>query len=688
MSDKFDTILIVGGTSGIGEGIARRFHAMGKKVIVTGRRQGRLDALEKELPGVSTQRMDTEDIATLPKQVSAVLAAHPKLDTVIAMAGIQKSFSFTDPKASSPESIQSEVTTNVTAPMVLAQLLVPHLLSLKRPTTFVLVSSGLAFVPVPFYPVYCPTKAAVHSFAVALRAQLAGTSCDVIELAPPYVKTELDDAHREQNVAAQGGPEKAVKPMPLEEYLDTAMAGFEAGDREIATGFSQMGASAWRMTFGPIMKALNKYADVCHDQPRPTSALVFDFDNVRPCSRASRPSQWMAESRSLASRASRRASSATRRSTSRRPTIGAPSEFRRVEQRGGRDPSFRPLQLSIYLPGNELPSLPTFREEEEEDNAGLTYPAQVLVKSRSDSMLSRPSTAFSIPRKPVPNRAVSTDLPRYSTESRYTFNETNSGGESRLAQRRPSLGAARQSTQDFLDALDTRLPQAPPALRSKSGPEPVYTLYRRASEQSLRLRTHLEERSQIERSLPEFGTIPEERQDSSSKSKGLSPILDRDEITPADDLLGNPRSDHTRSNSSPSLASGRFHLRSSVATPVPAPIKPSRCSVVSQWLLKSVGSQASLRSDWDSSAHGSTQDCTGHQQCTFRDRSSTASSTIYSSSTSADPVSSATTPYSSPHKKIDSVSTYHTVSIPRASYDWEKRPVMIDIKPKAVGMAL
>ncbi|KAL9010997.1 MAG: hypothetical protein Q9173_004125 [Seirophora scorigena] len=688
MSAKFDTILIVGGTSGIGEGIARRFHATGKKVIVTGRRQDRLDALEKELPGLSTQRMDTEDIATLPKQVSAVLAAHPELDTVIAMAGIQKSFSFTDPKASSPESIQSEVTTNVTAPMVLAQLLVPHLLSLQRPTTFVLVSSGLAFVPVPFYPVYCPTKAAIHSFAIALRAQLAGTSCDVIELAPPYVETGLDDAHREQNVAAQGGPEKAMKPMPLEEYLDTAMAGFEGGDREIATGFSQMGASAWRKTFGPIMKTLNKYAEVYHEQPRPTSALVFDFDNVRPCSHASRPSQWMAESRSHAFRASRRASSATRRSTSRRPTIGAPSEFRRVEQRSGRDPSFRPLQLSIYLPGNELPSLPTFREEEEEDNAGLTYPAQVLVKSRSDSMLSRPSTAFSIPRKPVPKRAVSTDQARYSTESRFTFNETSSGGESRSAQHRPSLGAARQSTQDFLDALDTRLPQAPPALRSNSGPEPVYTLYRRASEQSLRLRTHLEERSQIERSLPEFGSIPEERQDSSSKSKGLSPILDRDEITPADDLLGNRGSDHTRSNSSPSLASSRFHLRSSVATPVPAPIKPSQCSVVSQWLLRSVGSQASLRSDWDSSAHGSTQDCTGHPQCTFRDRSSTASSTIYSSSTAADLVSSATTPYSSPHKKIDSVSTYHTVSIPRVSYDWKKRPVMVDVKPKAVGMAL
>lgn len=434
--------------------------------------------------------------------------------------------------------------------------------------------------------------------------------------------------------------------------------------------------------------ALSKHTDICHEQPRPASALIFDFDDVRPASRASRPSQWIAESRSLASRASRRASSATRRSTSRRPTIGAPLEFRRVEIPSGRAPSFRPLQLSIYLPGNELPNLPLFREEEEEDVSGLAYPAQALLKSRSDPMLSRPSTAFSIPRKPVPHRTASMDQSRYSMDSRYTFSEMNTGLDSRSVLQRPSLAATRQSTQDFLDALDTRLPQTPPVLRSKSGPEPVYTLYRRASEQSLRLRTHLEERSQIERRLPDFDAIPEEKQLGAwSKSHGLSPILDRDEVTPVEDLLGEAISNHTRSGSSPSLASNRFQLRSSVATPVPAPIRHSRRSIVSQWLLKSVGSQTSLRSDCDSLANGNIDDCAGHQPCTFRDRSSTASSTVYSSSTTADLVSPMTTPHSSPHKKHDSVSTYHTVSIPRMSYDWEKKPVLIDVKPKSVGLA-
>ncbi|KAL8847961.1 MAG: hypothetical protein Q9221_006977 [Calogaya cf. arnoldii] len=430
------------------------------------------------------------------------------------------------------------------------------------------------------------------------------------------------------------------------------------------------------------LAALNKYTDICYEQPQPSSAPLFDFDHVRPASRASRASQFVAESRNLASRASRRASSATRRSISRRPTIGAPSDFRRVDLPRGRTPNFRPLQLSIYLPGNELPCLPTFYEEDE-DNAGLVYPAQALVKSRSDSMLSRPSASFSIPRKPVPSRTVSLDQTRYSMDNRFTFNETIA--EPRPVHRRPSL-AARQSTQDFLDALDARLPQSPPALQHKFGPEPVYTLYRRASEQSLRLRTHLEERSRIESLLPDCDTILEEKYaDAGSKSNGLSPILDRDETTPVDDLLGNSNVDHTRSISSPSLVSSRYGHRNSLPKENTMSAKPFRRSIVSQWLLRSVGSQASLASQTTPLAQATNDDCTGHQQCTFRDRSSTASSTIYSSSTAADHQTTCTTPHSSPHKRHDSVSTYHTLP-PRMSYDLEKKPIIVEAKP--VGVAV
>ena len=198
--------------------------------------------------------MDVQDTANLGQHVSDLTRAFPDIDTVMAMAGIQKSFDFKKHDSISSKAIESEVTTNVTAPIVLAHHFVPHLMSLKRSTTFILVSSGLAFVPIPAYPVYSPTKSAIHYFSIMLRAQLADTSVRVVELAPPYVDTELDAAHREDNIAAQGGPDKATKPMALEDYLDKAMEGLKQAEKtEVAVGFAEMGLSAWRGAFGPIL---------------------------------------------------------------------------------------------------------------------------------------------------------------------------------------------------------------------------------------------------------------------------------------------------------------------------------------------------------------------------------------------------------------------------------------------------
>lgn len=243
-----------------------------------------------------------------------------------------------------------------------------------------------------------------------------------------------------------------------------------------------------------------------------------------------------------------------RKSPARRPVIGTPSDFRKVQS--GRispvrkAPTFRPLQLSIYIPGNELPDLPVFWEDgikkmgDEVD--GVERPAQALVKSRSDPMLlRRPSSTFSIPRKPLASRSSSTTFDyRYSMESTFTLNtisdfpkppKSRSFDQSRpeYPKRRSSI-AATQSTQDFLDALDSRLPQPPPvAVRSNS--EPSYTVYRRASEQSLRLRTHLEERQSLEKRLPD---LLEETSPLSPKSKEpkapLSPISDHDSTFESD----------------------------------------------------------------------------------------------------------------------------------------------------------
>ena len=178
------------------------------------------------------------------------------------------------------------------------------------------------------------------------------------------------------------------------------------------------------------------------------------------------------------------------------------------------------------------------------DDLTLERPVQALVKSRSESMLHRhPSSSFSIPRKPVPSRASSLDASRFSMDSQLTWNWVGSPSKSRpidhlrskSIEGRPSFITTR-SAQDFLDALDARdahLPQPPPAaVRSNS--EPPYTIYRRASEQSLRLRTHLVERQSLEGRLPNCATIQEEISPLSPgpcEQMPRSPICDRDDNT-------------------------------------------------------------------------------------------------------------------------------------------------------------
>ncbi|MCJ1340731.1 hypothetical protein MMC09_006027 [Bachmanniomyces sp. S44760] len=179
-------------------------------------------------------------------------------------------------------------------------------------------------------------------------------------------------------------------------------------------------------------------------------------------------------------------------------SIGAPSGFRRVDPPLHRVQSFRPLELSIYLPGRELPELPTFEAEFGDLSELLECPERALVKSRSETLLSRTSTSFSIPRKPLASRWQSMEDSRDSIDSRYAFPDNGS-----IISRPQSVYQhvlLPKSTQDFLDSLDRGLPQ-PPVLHIRSGSEPIYPVRRRASDQNMRLWTHLEERNNLEREL-------------------------------------------------------------------------------------------------------------------------------------------------------------------------------------------
>ncbi len=208
---------------------------------------------------IGSQKGDINDVANLEDHAKRLISDFPTIDTVIINAGIQESFFFADPTSSSTASISNEITTNFIAPSVLCRVFIPHLLSLKREGTLVTVSSGLGYVPLPFYPIYCATKAAIHSLSVTLRAQLAGTNMNIIELVPPYVDTGLDAAHRERinNMLPGEGP----VPMPLDMFIREAVAGLETRDadgtppREISAGLQKAAVEAWSEAIRPILRS-------------------------------------------------------------------------------------------------------------------------------------------------------------------------------------------------------------------------------------------------------------------------------------------------------------------------------------------------------------------------------------------------------------------------------------------------
>jgi uncharacterized oxidoreductase len=249
MSASFKTILIIGGTSGIGEAFAKRFHNQGKKVIVTGRREARLAELKSAATGLETYTMDNTDLSGISHHVDTLFTKYPQIDTVWVNGGIQTTSSLKDISTSTDDSIVKEVTTNVTAPYIFARHIIPRLLARGSESTFMITSSGLAYVPVPLFPVYNSTKAAIHSYLVALRQQLKGTDINVIEIVPPYTSTEIDVGYRH----VLGG----LKPMPLADFTNEifgVLDGNEAKDlKEIAAGSAVGRVDAWRSSIGEML---------------------------------------------------------------------------------------------------------------------------------------------------------------------------------------------------------------------------------------------------------------------------------------------------------------------------------------------------------------------------------------------------------------------------------------------------
>ncbi|WP_294122525.1 SDR family NAD(P)-dependent oxidoreductase [Sphingomonas sp.] len=216
------TILITGGSAGIGLAFALKFLELGNEVIVTGRRQALLDRVKAEHPGVHTIQSDIADPAQVAALAARLKAEFPKLDVLMNNAGTGAPRNLKTPSADLT-GLTVELDTNVGGVIRMTSSLI-DLLSANRGTV-INVSSMLAFVPVPALPIYSATKAAVHSYTQSLRFQLEDSGVDVIELMPPAIETDMTSDF----------PEGTPK-LTTDELVRQTFVGLKAGTLEIRPG--------------------------------------------------------------------------------------------------------------------------------------------------------------------------------------------------------------------------------------------------------------------------------------------------------------------------------------------------------------------------------------------------------------------------------------------------------------------
>ena len=217
------TILITGGSAGIGLAFAQRFLELGNEVIVTGRRQEVLDTVKARHPRLHTIQSDIADPQQIASLAARLKADFPKLDVLMNNAGVGTAMNLQAP-ASDLAALTSEVDINLGGVIRMTSALIDILTANRG--TIINVSSGLAFVPLPSNAIYSATKAAVHSYTQSLRFQLENSGVEVIELMPPAVRTDLTDEFAEHGISM----------ISTEELVKLSFAALRSGKLEIRPG--------------------------------------------------------------------------------------------------------------------------------------------------------------------------------------------------------------------------------------------------------------------------------------------------------------------------------------------------------------------------------------------------------------------------------------------------------------------
>src|SRR3954452_2654946 len=237
-----NTIMVTGGASGIGLALAKRFLERKNKVIVCGRREDKLSEARTTLPGLITHACDVGEARSREDLVRWTIDQFPDVNVLINNAGIQRRVALTETE--DWDKTRSEIAINLDAPIHLTQLFYPHFAE-KESAAILNVTSGLSFMPLANVPVYCATKAALHSFTLSLRWQLRDTHLKVIEIIPPAVDTDLQ------------APGLHTFGVNVDEFADHVFAELEAGSKEIAYGTALTGSRASQEDLVAMFERMN-----------------------------------------------------------------------------------------------------------------------------------------------------------------------------------------------------------------------------------------------------------------------------------------------------------------------------------------------------------------------------------------------------------------------------------------------
>jgi uncharacterized oxidoreductase len=239
-----NTILITGGTSGIGYALAERFFKTVNQVIICGRRAQMLQEVQQKMPGLVVRVCDVSQEEERLSLLAWANKEFPKINVLVNNAGIQRKVNLLQTTEMCTWSYYNqEIATNLEAPIHLAMLFVPSL-SLQDNAAILNVSSGLAFTPLAAAPIYSATKAALHSFSMTLRHQLIGKA-EVIEIAPPAVNTDL------------GGVGLHTFGIPRDEFADAVFDRLKQGKIEIGIGTSEKAIRMSRDEIDAVFQMIN-----------------------------------------------------------------------------------------------------------------------------------------------------------------------------------------------------------------------------------------------------------------------------------------------------------------------------------------------------------------------------------------------------------------------------------------------